>query len=127
MKKPYIFPLIIIILLVVSCSKKSAGKDNHAPEITLTSPTNNQVFTGAQTIIIQGTVTDNQYINQVHIEITDLLTGAEYNHVHIHPQSKTYAYHQSFAIKAGASYKIRVIAEDPSLNVSSRQADITCH
>src|SRR5687768_6463715 len=98
--------LSIICIFFTSCSKKSDEKDYQAPEVTHTSPANNQVFSTGQTINIQGTVTDNQYLSQVHIEIIDLNSGAEYLHVHIHPASKTYAYNQTFAVEAGTSYKI---------------------
>ncbi|HKZ64967.1 MAG TPA: DUF4625 domain-containing protein [Chitinophagaceae bacterium] len=125
MKQLLILPVISI--LFCSCSKKSDEKDDEVPGITHTSPVNNQVFPTGQTINIQGMVTDNQYLSQVHIEITDLNSGAEYLHVHIHPATKTYAYNQTFAVEAGTSYKIKIIAEDPSANVSSKQVEISCN
>jgi hypothetical protein len=72
-------------------------------------------------------VTDNQYISKVHIEISDLTTDAEYLHVHIHPASKSYAYNQTFAAQSGTSYKIKVIAEDPSANTFSKQVEVSCN
>lgn len=125
MKQLLIFSLACI--LVSSCSKKSGEKDYEAPVVTHTFPVNNQVYSTGQAINIQGTVTDNQYISQVHIEITDLNSGAGYLHVHIHPTSKTYAYNQTFAVVPGTSYKIKVIAEDPSANVSSKQVEVSCN
>ena len=125
MKQLLIFSLACI--LVSSCSKRSGEKDYEAPVVTHTSPVNNQVYPTGQTINIQGTVTDNQSISQVHIEITDLNSGAEYLHVHIHPASKTYAYNQTFAVEPGINYKIKVIAEDPSANVSSKQVEVSCN
>jgi hypothetical protein len=122
-----LFIFSIICILVSSCSKKPDAKDYEAPVITHTSPANNQVYITGQIINIQGTVTDNQYISQVHIEITDLTTGAEYLHVHIHPASKTYAYNQTFAVEAGNNYKIKVIAEDPSANSASEQMEVACN
>ena len=125
MKQLFIFSIICI--LTSSCSKKSGEKDYEAPVVTLTSPTNNQVYPTGQTINIQGTVTDNQYISQVHIEITDLNSGAEYLHIHIHPASRSYAYNQTFAVESGTSYKIQVIAEDPSANISSGHVEVSCN
>lgn len=125
MKQLFIFSLACI--LASSCSKKPGEKDYEAPVVTLTSPVNNHVYPTGQTINIQGSVTDNQYISQVHIEITDLNSGAEYLHVHIHPGGKTYAYSQTFDVETGTSYKIKVIAEDPSANVSFKQAEVSCN
>ena len=125
MKQLFIFSTICI--LVSSCSKKSGEKDYEAPVITHNSPANNHVYSTGQIINIQGVVADNQYISQVHIEITDLNSGAEYLHVHIHPESKSYAYNQTFAVEAGASYKIKIIAEDPSANSASKQVEVSCN
>lgn len=125
MKKLFIFSILFVS--IAACSKKSGEKDYDAPVISLSSPAGNQVFPAAQTINIQGTVTDNQYINQVHIEITNLITAAEYLHVHIHPAAKTYTYNQAFSLQAGTSYKIKVIAEDRSANISSEQLEVSCN
>ncbi len=119
--------LSIICTFFSSCSKKSDEKDYEAPVITHSTPANNQVYSTGQIINIQGMVTDNQYISQVHIEITDLNSGAEYLHVHIHPESKAYAYNQTFAVEAGTSYKIKIIAEDPSANSASKQVEVSCN
>ena len=54
-------------------------------------------------------------------------SGAEYLHVHIHPESKSYAYNQTFAVEAGTSYKIKIIAEDPSANSASKQVEVSCN
>ncbi len=116
-----------VCFLLSSCSKKSEEKDYETPVITHASPADNHVYPTGQTINILGTVTDNQNISQVHIEITDLNSGTEYLHVHIHPATKTYAYDQTFAVQPGTSYKIKIIAEDPSANISSKQVEISCN
>ena len=125
MKKLFISSVACI--LIISCSKKTNDKDYEAPVVTLTSPANNQVFTAGEMINIQGTVTDNQYISQVHVEITDHNTGVEYLHIHIHPTSKTYAYNQAFTAQAGINYTIRVIADDPSANTFTKQVEVSCN
>lgn len=123
MKTLYFFPIACILFL--SCSKKK-NDDKEAPVITLTTPSNNQVLTPGE-IHIKGTINDNQYIDQVHIEISNLNSGVEYEHLHIHPASKTYAFDQTFTVQAGINYKIKIIAEDPSSNPASAQVEVTCH
>ena len=123
MKTIYLTTIAFIVLL--SCSKKKTD-DKESPIISFTAPVNNQVFTAGE-IHIKGNVNDNQYIEGVHIEISNNITGEEYDHIHIHPGSKTYVFDQTFILKAGISYKIKVIAEDPSANPASVQAAISCN
>ncbi|MBL7742686.1 MAG: DUF4625 domain-containing protein [Chitinophagaceae bacterium] len=120
--------LLYTVLFFISCSKGSSGeKDREAPVVVLHTPVNNQVFTGGQNIMIAGTVTDNKYIKEIHIEITNLATAAEYLHVHIHPAASSFSFNQAFAIQAGISYKIRVIADDASSNSAVSSAEIICN
>lgn len=119
-----LFLCSLACFLLISCSKKNED-DKEAPVVTITSPTNNQVLPAGE-IHIKGTITDNVYINQVHVEVYDGV-GAQVVHVHIHPATKNYAFDQTFTAQAGKSYKIKVIAEDPSANLSTKQVDITCN
>ena len=123
MKTLFLFSIACILFL--SCRKKNTD-DKQAPVITLTTPVNNQVLTPGE-IHIKGMVTDNQYIDQVHIEITNLNTSEEYKHVHIHPGTKTYAFDQTITVQAGINYKIKIIAEDPSANPASAQVEVSCN
>lgn len=112
--------LIIFLLLTgLACSKKGAAeKDYDAPVIVISTPTDNQVFTAGQQMQISGSVTDNKYISQIHIEISNHQTGEEYLHVHIHPASSAFNFNQSFTVNGGIQYRVRVIADDPSSNSS---------
>ena len=120
----YIILLALLSTAFSSCSKDDA-EDNEAPSITITAPTNNQSLPAGE-VHVKGTIADNAYINQVHVEVYDG-AGAEVEHVHIHPATKNYAFDQTFTPQAGKSYKIKVIAEDPSANSSTKQIDITCN
>lgn len=124
MKQVFLFSMVWILFL--SCSKKRED-DKEAPLIVFNSPLNNQVFSGGETIQIQGMVTDNQYIKMVHIEIRNFVTDAEYLHVHIVPTSKAYAFNQPFTLEAGISYKIKVTAEDPAANILVQNVKITAN
>lgn len=118
----------ILILFCFSCSKSPGDdKDTQAPVVTINTPTNNQVFTGTQTITITGLVTDNKYIKEIHLEITNLATGQEYLHVHIHPDTSTSSFNQNFTVQPGITYRIRVIADDPSTNSSTQKVEVSCN
>jgi len=118
----------LLLLLIVACSKGSGeDKDYDPPALLLNTPVNGQVFTGTQSIMITGAVTDNKYIKEIHIEVTNLVTGEQYLHVHIHPDSNTYTLNQTYNIEAGITYKIRVIADDGSSNSTAKSAEISCN
>src|SRR5215831_4871152 len=111
--KKYILPYLLVI--VSACSKHS-DKDEVAPMLTLNTPTNNQAYTAGQNIMISGTASDNKYINQIHVVITNQQNGTEYLHVHIHPNSSSFNFNQGYMAQAGINYKIEVIVDDPSSN-----------
>ncbi len=117
--------LFLGCVLLVSCSKKG-DDDNEAPVITLTTPSNNQVFSAGE-IRIKGTITDNAYIGQIHVEIYNNDTGVEIAHVHIHPASPSYALDHPVTLQSGIDYKIKIVADDPAANTTSKQVEISCN
>jgi hypothetical protein len=118
----------ILLFFTTACSKKNAtDKDYDAPVIVLNTPVDNQVYAASQNIAINGTVTDNKYIQQLHIVISNLTTGEEYLHVHIHPASPTFTFNQSFTPTHGVSYKVQVIADDPSANTFGKSVEVSCN
>jgi hypothetical protein len=117
-----------LLLLFVACSKGgSKDKDYDAPAITLNTPLNNQVYTAGQTIMIAGSASDNKFINQIHIVISNLATGTEYQHVHIHPGSSSFNFNQPYTAQAGIAYKIDVIVDDASTNSSAKSVEVSCN
>src|SRR5689334_13195269 len=121
-------PWSILLLLMIACSKGSReDKDYDPPVLSLNTPVNNQVFNGTQSISISGSATDNKYIKEIHIEITNLVTAEQYLHIHIHPDANTYTFNQSYNIEAGIAYKIRVIVDDASSNSTSKSVEISCN
>ncbi len=114
---------IVLCLFLLSCSKSTGEKDREAPVVIIQHPVHNAIITGEQVMHISGTVTDNEFIREVHIEISNLHTGEEYLHIHIHPDRSTYTFNQPFKPAGGIDYLVRVIAEDPSNNVSSQKVE----
>lgn len=130
----YFYPVMktsiwsILLLFLVACSKGSGeDKDYDPPVLLVNTPTNNQVFNGTQTIMITGKATDNKYIKEIHIEITNLITAEQYLHIHIHPDANSYTFNQPYNIEAGIAYKIRVIVDDASSNSTAKAVEITCN
>jgi len=117
-----------LLLLLAACSKGSGkDKDYDAPVLTLNTPVNNQVYASGQNIMISGSALDNKFINQIHIVITNQATGAEYLHVHIHPNTNSFNFTQSYTPQAGIAYKIEVIADDASTNSSAKSVQVSCN
>jgi hypothetical protein len=121
------YPLILSVLLFACSKRTSEDKDYDQPVITLNSPVNSQAFTPGQTINVTGSVSDNKYIKVIHVVITNFNTGTEYLHVHIEPSSKSASFNQSLVALAGINYLVEVIAEDPSANIASKKAEVSCN
>ena len=114
--------------MLLACSKSSGkANDYDAPALTLNTPSNNQVYTSGQNIMISGQASDNKFINQIHIVITNLATGTEFLHIHIHPNSNSFNFNESYTAQAGISYKIEVIVDDASTNSSAKSVQVICN
>jgi hypothetical protein len=116
--------LLLVCVVGFACSEKE-NNDKEAPVITLTSPTDNQVVSAGE-LRVKGTVTDNAYISQIHVEVHNA-ANAEVLHVHIHPTSKSYALDQPVTLQAGTNYKIKVIVDDPAANTAIAEVDVVCY
>ena len=84
--------------------------------MTLQSPVDNQVFTAGETVAITGTLTDNKLLAEVHVHISNLVTGVLLVDIHRYPTTSTYALAETFQVAAATQYKIQVIAKDNSAN-----------
>jgi hypothetical protein len=120
--------LPLLLLLFVGC-KKDVGPlaDTELPTITITSPTANQVFTGGQTISINGVITDNTKLREIHLEITNTTTGAFLTHEHYAPDAAIYTLTKTFTAQASSTYKIKVEAEDPEGNKAETEITVTAN
>jgi hypothetical protein len=117
-----------LVLLFVACSKDpAAANDNELPVITLNSPANGQVYTHGQTITIGGNITDNNYIAEIHIHVSNTNTGALVMDVHLYPGSNSTNFSQSLTAVAGINYKIQVIAKDKAVNEGRRTVEVSAN
>ena len=115
MKK--IIPYYILLVILVSCAKFSKQDDDkELPMIQLTSPSNNQVYTGGETANITATITDNNKLSLVHVHIYNNATGQLVVDIHRSPTASTYSLNETLQVQSGIEYKIQVVAIDNSAN-----------
>jgi hypothetical protein len=118
--------LLFSLVFIFACSKNSGGSnDNEAPVVTLSSPAPNQQFSSGQTVSINGQLTDNQKLSEVHVHISNIQTGALLIDIHRYPGTSVYTLAESFQAQAGIAYKIQVIAKDNSANEGRAVVEIS--
>ncbi len=122
------------MIAIASCSKNGSqsgsannAKDTSAPVITISSPINNQVFSSGQTIQVSASAVDNVKLTELHIDVLNASTGSILRDVHSYPNDKTGTVEDSFVAQAGLSYTIKIIALDPSQNLSTTQVDVSAN
>lgn len=124
MNKRNLFVLITFVLL--SCGKDEEPQaDSEPPVISLTSPTNGQVFSGGQSVTISGSVTDNVKLREVHLEIINTTSGAFVAHEHFYPDGASYSINRTFSVQAATGYKIKVEAEDSRKNITRAEVNVS--
>lgn len=121
----YLF-LIAVLPLVLACNKTSPrNNDRESPVVTLTALENNATVSPGLPLNITGSVSDNQYIAEVHIHITNLNTGQLMLDVHLYPAAAQASFSQAFTPQAGQRYRIQVIARDRSVNEGIQTVEIS--
>ena len=113
----------VLIVFLTGCGKN----DDIAPEISITSPTNNQVFSGGQTVNIKANVTDNEGIHMVHVSVTDNSTGGHLVHTEDHPDEKAFNVNQTFVGVAGRTYTINIDATDHNENIAKKEVNVSAN
>lgn len=120
--------LLITTIVFASCSKnKESERDKIFPVITINTPVNGQSFTAGKSIPISGTITDNEYIAEVHIHVSNNNTGALLMDVHIYPGANSTTFNESITASIGINYKIQVIAKDRAVNESRSVVEVSCN
>lgn len=116
----------LLLLILHGCTKKSIEKDTILPVITIATPAAGQTFTPGQSILISGSITDNVYIAEAHIHVSNSNTGALLMDVHIYPAAASAVFNQSITASAGITYKIQVIAKDKAVNEARATVEVSC-
>lgn len=117
----------VILSLFSACGKTAAEKDKVFPVVSISSPTVGQVFAPGQLIPINAEITDETYIAEVHVHVSNTNTGELLMDVHEYPAGKTGSIRQSLTAASGVNYKIQVIAKDRALNESRQSVEVACN
>ncbi len=124
MKK--IITSIVLLTFFTNCKRDTNfEKDTQEPIVTITTPTAAQLFTGGQAINITGVVTDNNYISEIHIHVTNITTSSLLVDVHLYPGANTISFSQSLTAVTGARYKILVTAIDKAINEGRSSVEVS--
>ena len=123
--KNYVAFLLIFVFLGCSKDEDNTVQDNEAPVIFINSPNNNQVFNAGARVLITGSVTDNKQVEELHIHVSNVFTGALLIDIHRAPETSSYSLNESFQAQSGIDYKIEVIAKDNSANENRATVEIT--
>ncbi len=116
----------LFLLTVSGCTKNDeTAADTVFPVITLNSPVNGQNFAAGQPIPISGTISDNNYIAEVHIHVSNISTGSLLMDMHLYPAASTTAFNQVITAAAGVNYKIQVIAKDKNVYESRTTVEVS--
>jgi hypothetical protein len=111
--------LLVIALLIfsfLSCGKS----DDIAPVIQMISPADNALIAPGDPLTTKATITDNEGIHMVHLQITDLSNNGHVVHNEDHFDGKTYELNNSFIPVSGRSYAIHIDATDHNNNVAQK-------
>ena len=127
MKTTIALLFLSFVLSGSSCSKNKDRTDTTAPVITINNPLNGQTFTNGQSIPINGTITDNEYIAEVHIHVTNTNTGILLMDVHKFPAAATTTFNESFPAATGVNYKIQVVTTDREVNEGRTVVNVSCN
>lgn len=118
---------IFLSLLTLSCKKSTAEKDTVPPVITITTPVNGDTYTNGQSVTITGTVTDDKYIAEIHVHVSNLVTGALLMDTHREPGGPNDSFTETFTAVAGNNYRIQVTAEDRGANETISTVEVSCN
>lgn len=124
LKKIYILSLLWINISACS-NKNDSVDDKELPIIQLLSPTANQIFTAGQVVTINGNITDNNKLAEIHVHIYNNTSGQLLTDIHRFPNGGTYTLNETFTTQAGIQYKIQVLATDKSANQQNQTVFIS--
>ncbi len=127
MRMKTILILIFLLFMIAGCGKTATEQDKIYPVVTISSPASGQVFTAGQSIPITASITDETYIAEVHVHVSNTNTGELLMDVHNYPAGKTGTISQSITAAAGVHYKIQVIAKDRAVNETNSTVLVSCN
>ena len=108
MQKIFLSLFLMMLLVFIGCSKK----ENKAPELTITSPTEWQSFALGATVPITGTATDDDALHECAIAVTNHMGDTVYsNYPTVHSQ-QSFTLNYSFTAADTGVHQLSVLFED---------------
>ena len=122
-----ILPFIVILFLSGCAKDPVTENDKEAPVIILFSPVEAHVYSPGQNIKIAGTITDNNFIAEVHVVLSNNITGGEIIHAHTYALGDSTNFEHDIPATALTEYKVVITAIDRSLNKSYSVVTFSCN
>ena len=119
MKKSIV--LILLLASFVTCKKGNDGKDVEAPVVMITAPLNLQTFSAGQNIPIVATITDNDTLSSVHLNIE----GPDFIHYAYTGSGQSQNISEDIPISISGKYNITIEGIDKAGNHGHAKVDIT--
>lgn len=110
----------LLLFFVFGCKKS----DEISPEIVVTSPQQNQVFSPGQTVTIKATITDNVGLHMIHVVAVDN-TGGHWVHSEDHIDGKSFEVNKAFIANPGKTYTITIDATDHDDNIATKEVIVS--
>ena len=114
--------VLILAILLTSCKKSNDDSgDSQAPIVSLTSPMNLQTFSAGQNVPIKATITDNDSLSSVHLNIE----GPDFIHYAYAGSGKTQNLTEDIPVPIKGKYTVTLEAIDKAGNHGQAKVDIT--
>lgn len=113
---------ILFIVLITGCSKA----DTTPPQIVVSSPGDNQVYAGGQSVTVKADIEDEDGLHMVHLIVTDN-AGGHIVHFEEHYEGRTYQMVKTFTVQSGKTYHIEVGATDHNENTGTKTVTVSAN
>lgn len=124
------FVVWVMMLGLCSCGKTTVegtegdGRDTTRPIVVIVAPISTAPVNAGDKIRIEATATDNVKLTELHIHVTNAISGAILRDIHSYPGQPTGVVKDSFPAQGGLIYQIKIISFDPSQNLGSAQIQV---
>ena len=122
-----ILPFIVMLFFSACAKDPVTENDKEMPIINLFSPVDAHVYSPGQNIKIAGTITDNNYIAEVHIVLSNNTAGGEILHAHLYALGDSTSFEHDIPAVALTEYKVVITAIDRSRNESYSRVIFSCN
>jgi hypothetical protein len=117
-----LFPLVVLAMLMTGCKKSNnSGADTQPPIVSFSSPMNLQSFPAGQNIPINATITDNDTLASIHLN----MEGPDFIHYAYAASGKTQNLTVDIPVPIKGKYVVTLEAFDKTGNHGEAKVEIT--